>query len=189
MPQGQPHSFGASTLILPFRRTPSPSDPSHHFPSPEEPPLSYSWILTSRLAIGPMPRSLQHWQQLEEAGFRSRFSCCYCDEEVVSIPAHWSSDSIALPDHREQEPMLAERLELAIASARFLLESGPPVYLHCWAGRERSPLVAVGVMAHEKRGDLFEALEWVRRCHPQASPLYGHLELLDQILRKNKTED
>lgn len=133
-----------------------------------------------------MPRSLQHWQQLEEAGFHSRFSCCYSHEEVVSVPAHWSSDRVALPDHREQEPMLEERLELAITAARSLLESGPPVYLHCWAGRERSPLVAVGVMAYEKNGNIFEALEWVRRCHPAASPVYGHLEMLDQILRKNK---
>lgn len=82
--------------------------------------------------------------------------------------------------------MLEERLELAITAARSLLESGPPVYLHCWAGRERSPLVAVGVMAYEKNGNIFEALEWVRRCHPAASPVYGHLEMLDQILRKNK---
>lgn len=131
-----------------------------------------------------MPRSVQHWQQLEEAGFRSRFSCCYSQEEVVASPPHWTSARVALPDHREQEPMHEERLYLAIASARALIETGPPVYLHCWAGRERSALVAVGLMAQEKGGDLFAALEWVRRCHPAASPLYEHLELLDQILRK-----
>lgn len=181
MPQVQFLAFGSLTLILPFLRMSAPGDPS-----PEEPPLSYSWILTSRLAIGPMPRSLRHWQQLEEAGFRSRFSCCYPNEEVVSIPDHWSSIGVPLPDHREQEPMLEERLDFAISSARSLLESSPPVYLHCWAGRERSPLVAVGLMAYEKSGDLFEGLEWVRRCHPAASPIYGHLELLDEILRNKK---
>lgn len=132
-----------------------------------------------------MPRTTLHWQQLEEAGFRSRFSCCYSDEELFApIPDHWTSAGVPLPDHREQEPLLEERLERAIDIASSLLESGPALYLHCWAGRERSALVAVGLMAKEKRGDLFEALEWVRRCHPAASPIYAHLEMLDQIIKR-----
>jgi len=31
---------------------------------------------------------------------------------------------------------------------------------------------------------VFEALDWVRRCHPAASPIYGHLDVLDQVLRQ-----
>jgi protein-tyrosine phosphatase len=142
-------------------------------------------VLTSRLAIGPMPRSQLHWQQLEEAGFLARFSCCYPDEEIFApIPEHWRSAGVALPDHREQEPMQPERLDLAITTARNLLEADAPMYLHCWAGRERSALIAVGLMVQERGGDLFAALEWVRRCHPAASPIYGHLEILDQLLLK-----
>lgn len=132
-----------------------------------------------------MPRSALHWQQLDEAGFRSRFSCCYSEENTFApVPVHWTSAGVPLPDHREQEPLLEEKLELAIATASSLLENRPPLYLHCWAGRERSALIAVALMAREKRGDLFEALEWVRRCHPPASPIYDHLEVLDQIVRR-----
>ena len=123
-------------------------------------PLPYSWILTNSLAIGPMPRQACQWEQLDEAGFRARFSCCYPDEEQFSpVPDHWQSLSLALPDH------------------------GSPVYLHCFAGRERSPLIGVGLTALERQIDVFAALDWVRRCHPAAMPIYEQLDLLDQLLR------
>lgn len=170
-------------MILPFRRS-NYRDPSQgNFPHGEI-PLPYSWVLTARLAIGPIPRSPLHWQQLQEAGFRSRFSCCYPEEEAHQAPADWPSARISLPDHRGQEPMRPEQLELAISSTRALIDAHAPVYLHCWAGKERSALVAVGIMAQEKVGDVFEALEWVRRCHPAASPIYDHLEILESIMKK-----
>jgi hypothetical protein len=161
-----------------------PADP------PANLPLPYSWILTNVLAIGPMPRLPSHWQQLEEAGFRSRFSCCYPDEEqLCPIPSHWQSDSVALPDHREQEELQSEKLQLALDRAEILLREQAPVYLHCLAGRERSSLVAVGLTARQRGMDVFAALDWVRRCHPAASPIYGHLDVLDQVLRAAKSQE
>lgn len=160
------------------RRTPPPESGSQPLPLP------YSWILTNSLAIGPMPRHPSHWQQLEQAGFRSRFSCCYPNEEQLSpIPEHWRSESVGLPDHREQEDLQPERLQEALDRAEGLLRSEAPVYLHCFAGRERSSLMAVGLTARQRGMDVFEALDWVRRCHPAASPIYGHLDVLDQVLR------
>lgn len=147
-------------------------------------PLPYSWILTKSLAIGPMPRQPSQWVQLEQAGFRSRFSCCYPEEEQFSpIPDHWQSLSQALPDHRNQEELTSERLSEALNLARGLLHSSAPVYLHCFAGRERSPLIGVGLTALERQIDVFAALDWVRRCHPAATPIYEQLDLLDQLLR------
>lgn len=153
-------------------------------PPPADAPLPYSWILTNVLAIGPMPRQPSHWEQLESAGFRARFSCCYPDEEKLSpVPSHWRTESVALPDHREQEELQPERLRLALDRAESLLVQQGPVYLHCFAGRERSALVAVGLTARQRGMDVFAALDWVRRCHPAASPIYGQLDVLDQILR------
>jgi len=147
-------------------------------------PLPYSWILTNSLAIGPMPRQPSHWEQLEQAGFRSRFSCCYPEEEQLSpIPDHWQSLSLALPDHRNQEVLRPERLLEALDLARGLLHSSAPIYLHCFAGRERSPLIGVGLTALERQIDVFAALDWVRRCHPAAMPIYDQLDVLDQLLR------
>jgi len=157
-------------------------DPSR---MPAELPLPYSWVLTRQLAVGPMPSSPAHWQQLEQAGLRSRFSCCYPREEgATPLPAHWRSDGMPLPDHRLQEPLQLDRLAEALERAERLLAHGDPVYLHCLAGIERSPLLAVGLTARQRNLSLFEALDWVRRCHPPALPLASQLELLEQLLQR-----
>lgn len=148
------------------------------------PPLPYSWILTNELAIGPMPGFEAHWLQLEEAGFRSRFSCCYAEEEVLCpVPRHWRSESLALPDHRGQEPLRPDRLLAALDASEALISQQSPLYLHCLAGRERSSLVAIGLTARRRSLDVFAALDWVRRCHPAASPIYEQLDVLEQLLR------
>lgn len=152
---------------------------------PPAPPLPYSWILTNELAIGPMPAVAAHWRQLEEAGFRSRFSCCYSEEEAFSpVPPHWRSDSLALPDHRQQEPLRPDRLLAAIDAAEALIREHSPLYLHCFAGRERSSIVAIGLTARRRSIDVFAALDWVRRCHPPAAPIYEQLDILEQLLRR-----
>jgi protein-tyrosine phosphatase len=130
-----------------------------------------------------MPRCGRHWQQLEEAGIRSRFSCCYPEEEsALIIPPGWRSERVSLPDHRQQEPLMPERLALALARAEALVGQAAPVYLHCMAGYERSPLLAVGLTARLRGIDPLAALAWVRRCHPMAMPIYDHLVMLEILL-------
>lgn len=147
------------------------------------PPLIYSWVITGRLAIGPLPRCEAHWQQLQDAGFRSRFSCCYPHEEMVAPPAEWEKGGVSLPDHRRQEPLRAERIALALDEAGRMIRSHPATYLHCMAGMERSPLIAVGLLARERNLDVLEALEAIRLCHPRAMPIYSDLDLLEQVLK------
>ncbi|WP_259725759.1 hypothetical protein [Synechococcus sp. CS-1332] len=77
-----------------------------------------------------------------------------------------------------QEP----RLALALARAEALVIDDSPLYLHCMAGYERSPLLAVGLTARLRGIDMLAALAWVRRCHPMAMPIYGHLVMLESIL-------
>lgn len=177
-----------------FRRLITPAAPEANSQSsasisliPPDWPLPYSWVLTGRLALGPMPSSPGHWQQLEQAGLRARFSCCYPQEQAAALPPpHWRSDSVPLPDHRLQESLTLQRLAEALDRSELLLQSGDPVYLHCMAGIERSPLLAVGLTARQRGLSLFEALDWVRRCHPPALPLVSQLELLEQLLPRRR---
>jgi len=133
-----------------------------------------------------MPRRTFQWNQLEDVGFKTRFSCCYPQENVFApIPDDWSSANVPLPDHRQQESLGIDRLRLALNTAEELVVTSSPVYLHCFAGQERSSLMAVGLTARLKNIDVFSALEWVRRCHPISAPSYEYLEMLETIL-KNK---
>lgn len=171
-------------MVGPLRRFLQSLRPSDRpLPPMPERSLPCSWVLTGQLAIGPMPRTDRHWQQLEEAGIRSRFSCCYPEEEsALLVPPGWRSDRISLPDHRQQEPLRQERLALALARAEALVNEAAPIYLHCMAGFERSPLLAVGLTARLRGIDPLAALAWVRRCHPMAMPIYDHLVMLENLL-------
>ncbi|MEY4353077.1 MAG: hypothetical protein RLZZ609_1318 [Cyanobacteriota bacterium] len=153
--------------------------------SNESSPFIYSWILTGQLGIGPIPRTLAHWNQLESDGFQSRFSCCYPEEQIYQpIPNYWKSEQFALPDHRSQEILTVEQLITALEKAVSVLnQCDSALYLHCFAGQERSALMAVGLVSIIQGTDLFESLAFVRQCHRKARPLYGHLDTLDQALK------
>lgn len=151
-----------------------------------EPPLSYSWIITNRLAIGPMPKTFSHWAQLAGDGFQRRFSCCYPYEHIfAAIPDSWNSREVSLPDHRDQNPLDKQTLINALESAKEMLDdSGEPLYLHCFAGQERSALMAIGLVSILEDKDLFDSIAFVRQCHKRAQPLYSHLDILEQVLKE-----
>jgi len=150
--------------------------------------FNYSWIITGKLAIGPMPRQLEDWKLLENNGIQKRFSCCYAEEHIFTpIPVLWKSKEVSLPDHRSQEELTSQRLVYAIEEAINLIqEDSGPMYLHCFAGQERSSLLATGIVSLMEHKDLFESLAWVRQCYKQAKPLYEHLDLLETALRQYK---
>lgn len=170
------------SLIDRFLRQAAP--PARQSNLPENRPLVYSWIESGKFAIGPMPQTAEQWLQLEQAGFKSRFSCCYPEEEIfAAAPSSWLSDRVSLPDHRRQEAMRPERLASALLQAEAVIESQPATYLHCFAGRERSALVAVGLVARAQGIDVLSALDRVRLCHPGASPIFSDLDQLEQLLK------
>ena len=78
--------------------------------------------------------------------------------------------------------MTSAMLDQAINAALDLYRSGAPLYLHCWAGMERSPLVAIGLLCRAESLNLFEALAQVRSQHPIAKPLIPHLLILEALL-------
>ena len=146
--------------------------------------LKFSWIISNQLGIGPAPLSADHWKTLKEVGFQSRFSCCYPSEEVgLSRPEHPIMEGrVALPDHRKQETLTKSRLIQAIGVSMGLMDQAPPLYLHCWAGQERSALLAIAHVSLRQNISVFKAMILVKEAHPPANPLYEHLELLDQII-------
>jgi len=148
-------------------------------------PLDFSWIKTDKLAIGAMPKSIEHWQQLESDNFSQRFSCCYPNEHIYApIPSHWISQEVSLPDHRAQDILRADTLIRALQEAKSMMnQASGPLYIHCFAGQERSVLVAIGLICILDKMDLFDSLNYVRSCHKKARPIYSQLDLLDQLLK------
>jgi protein-tyrosine phosphatase len=79
--------------------------------------------------------------------------------------------------------MQAEQLAAALIQAESVIETQPATYLHCFAGRERSALVAVGLLARSQGLDVLKALERVRLCHPSASPIFSDLDQLERLIK------
>jgi len=148
-------------------------------------PFNFSWILPNRLGIGPAPRTEGHWKALEQAGFHSCFSCCYLEEEqdLPSPDYEIVHGRVSFPDHRHQELLLKSTLQEAINVSRGLMDQYPPLYLHCWAGQERAALLAIAHVGLIKGVSVVNAIEAVREVHPEANPLYEHLELLAEIIK------
>ncbi len=146
-------------------------------------PQPFSWIRSGRLAVGAFPRNPGHWQALEAAGFQRVFSCCHPSEAAWAPPPHWSAQQLPLPDHRSAEPLSEALLRQAIAQlTAFYAPQHGPLYLHCWAGQERSPLLAVALLCCSENLPLLDALALVRRCHPPAQPITAQLALLEEVL-------
>jgi len=149
-------------------------------------PTQFSWIRSHRLAIGSFPHS---WTALEQSGIRKVFSCCGPEEGEWSPPAGWLSKRWHLPDHRNpmllKPSLLASALDDLESLAREASTHGA-LYLHCWAGVERSPLLAVGLLCRLENTNVLDALAQVRHLHPQAKPIPAQLILLEELIETER---
>lgn len=144
--------------------------------------FQFSWLRSRRLAVGAMPRCEEHWQALAQQGVTSVLCCCHPDEGPWQPPARWCHAQRPLPDHRNPEALDPAALNRAIDTAMDLYASAPALYLHCWAGVERSPLVAIGLLCRAESLSIWDALAQVRALHPPARPITGHLVVLEGLL-------
>jgi predicted protein tyrosine phosphatase len=141
-----------------------------------------SWLRSGRLLIGTMPIRDEHWQALDRQGVNSVFSCCDPSEGAWQPPTHWQRVQLPLPDHRNPDDLDVSKLAQAVNTAWQLYRDSPALYLHCWAGMERSPLVAIGLLCKAEGLSIFDALAQVRALHPPARPITRHLVVLEEIL-------
>ena len=62
------------------------------------------------------------------------------------------------------------RMDAAVGELHLLVEAGHTVYLHCTAGVNRSPSVALGYLRRIRKESLGKALRRITRSRPQANP-------------------
>ena len=137
------------------------------------------WVLVDELAIGPAPIAERHLQRLDEAGIRAVFSLCA--EHEAPPPAHLHSrfecDRLVLPDHRSNKA--PEPLQILNALERLkALKVVGPVFVHCVAAMERSPLICLAWLVREHHMAPQAALDYLMQVHPGTNPLPYQLALL-----------
>ena len=141
-----------------------------------------NWVLVDQLAIGPAPRAERHLDRLREAGISCVLSLCSPNEATppAGLGDGFRTSRYVLPDHRAGRlPTLAE-LEKAVGHLAELQQHGP-VFVHCVAAIERSPLVCLAWLVLQHRMSPERALDYLMQQHPGTDPLPGQLALLNQL--------
>ena len=145
--------------------------------------LPVSWVLVNELAVGPAPLHASHIEQLQEQGVQAVFSLCSTEE--APPPAELSQTFVhhrlVLPDHRSGRLPEPAELNAALAELNTLHQQHRPVFVHCVAAVERSPLLCMAWLVQHHKLSPGAALDYLMQVHPPSNPLPGQLALLRHL--------
>ena len=149
------------------------------------------WVLNNDLAIGPAPRAERHILRLKAAGINAVLSLC--SEEEAQPPQglteQFQCQRLVLPDHRSSDVMTLFQLNSSLLALEELHQHGP-VFVHCVAAVERSPLVCMGWLIKKHKLSPTESIDYLMQIHRGTNPLPGQFALLQQLNQNpaNSTE-
>ena len=140
------------------------------------------WILIDQLAIGPAPKADRHVDRLHREGIKCILSLCSKDEATppARLEDEFRTKRYVLPDHRTGRLPYLDELKTALGYLAELKQEGP-VFVHCVAAMERSPLVCLGWLVQEHNMTSQSALDYMMQQHPGTNPLAGQLALLEKL--------
>ena len=147
------------------------------------------WVLVDQLAIGPAPRSERHLDRLHQAGINCVLSLCSHDEAKppAGLGEGFRTSRYVLPDHRAGRLPTPDELKTALGHLAELQHHGP-VFVHCVAAMERSPLVCLAWLVRQHRMTPERALDYLMQQHPGTNPLPGQLKLIQGLHQELLTQ-
>ena len=145
-----------------------------------------SWVIPGKLAVGGLPRSGMA-TKLTSAGISMVLALCDESEGKMlpEIEASFQTGRYVLPDRHYRQKLTPVQLAAAVEIVHQSLQNQQPIYVHCFAGIERSPAVCVAYLCRYGQQNLWEALEWVKSVHPPTSPTTEQLRVLEQFTAKD----
>ena len=141
--------------------------------------ITIDWILVNELAIGQAPSNDIDIELLRKNRIKTIISLCYDSEDSPpkGIESTFKCLRYPLPDHRKGTIPKIEDILHVLHLIKKNIKNGP-IYIHCLAGMERSPLICLGWLIKEKGYSLQVALDYIMQMHPGTSPLGEQLKLL-----------
>lgn len=143
--------------------------------------FSLSWVLLGELALGPAPQAERHLDRLETEGIAGILSLCSEQEAAApnGMAERFCCHRLVLPDHRAGRALQLLELEQAIAMLGELSKQGP-VFVHCVAAMERSPLLCLAWLMVRHGLSQQRSLDYLMQVHPGTNPLPVQLALLSK---------
>ena len=138
-----------------------------------------NWVLVGELAIGTAPRNKNDLNKLKVYGINSIF--CLCSEadspRIDGVENDFTYESLVLPDHRSEKSITLLEIQNALSILKNLMRF-KPVFVHCLASMERSPLICISWLIKEKGLTFNQSLDYMMQIHKRTNPLTEDLKLL-----------
>ena len=131
--------------------------------------MIFNWILINKFAIGTPLISEEDKLYLKKNNIisildlRNEFDLGKKDfDKQITLYKEFNLVNIGLPDHNSKR--LATKLEIsnAVNNLEKLILDGP-VFMHCKAAAERSPLISVAFLIRNRRLNALQAYEYVKQ--------------------------
>ena len=143
-----------------------------------------NWIIYQSLAIGASPKHNDDLIYLKRSGVKSVF--CLCSN--IECPKLNYEESgiffkrLVLPDHKSKDQLTIELLDNAFNNLKNLIQKKSPVFIHCYAAVERSPLLCLTYLIKEKDMHFDDALAYMMQVHKGTNPMNSQLQILKEYL-------
>ena len=142
--------------------------------------ILFDWVLINKLAIGSKPNEYSDILFLEDKGIRSILNLCEEEEAPFIKSAKLKFLRYPLPDHKHKEVVTTSQINDVINSLEKLLSYGP-VFVHCYASVERSPLICTAWLVKKLNLSLIEALNYMKQIHKETNPLMQQIDKINYL--------
>ena len=131
--------------------------------------MVFNWILINKFAIG-TPFVLEEDKYfLKEKGIttildlrnKSDFQLIDQKKYLLNI-SDFKYKNLQLPDHNSKKLLTREEIINAVETLNNLMTQGP-VFMHCHAAAERSPLVSIAFLHLKKNFSLIQSCDYVKQ--------------------------
>ncbi len=143
------------------------------------------WVLLNELAIGPAPTKVNYLNLLQQENIKTILSLC--DKKEANLPKEMYELFICkeffLPDHRSKRIPDKNELLKAMEELSNLITIGP-LFVHCLAGVERSPLLCMAWLVKKHKLSPQEAMDYLLQVHKGTCPLPEQLAVLNDIYKE-----
>ncbi len=140
----------------------------------------FNWVSKDNLAIGQRPKNDVDLIFLKEKKIKSIF----CLTNNIENPdLDYTKYNIyfkrfELPDHKSNYQMTTNLISIAYENLINLIKDYPPLYIHCYASVERSPLMCLAYLIKQKKMDFYDALAYLMQVHKPTNPYSYQLKFL-----------
>jgi len=146
--------------------------------------MIFNWILVNKFAIGTPLINQKDTYFLKEKkiisilDLRNEYDLLKINyEKQLALYSEFNLFKISLPDHHSRRLATTSEIQNAVNILDKLLRDGP-VFMHCHASVERSPLISVAYLMKIKKLNCIQAYEYVKQQNKTTNVL---LEQLNKI--------